>query len=84
MLSALLQWKDFIGSQVVVSTIVVMGYFLAVFIFNPLVHLLYLIQAVWKKNLWLLVPKWLVITNFIFLLVQLLFILFFLNDTIYN
>ena len=83
LLSALLQWKDFIGSHTIVSTIVVIGYFLSVFIFSPLINLLYAGQAIIKKNLFNVVPKWLVIVNFIFLLIQLLFILFFLNDTFY-
>lgn len=81
--SALLQWRQFIGEQAVVSTIVIGGYFLAVFVFSPLVNVLYGAQALLKKNLFQVVPRWLVITNFLFFILQIIFITFFLNDTIH-
>jgi len=80
-LSAALQWRPFIANETVVSTIVVAGYLLAVFLFSPLVNLLYLVQWFLKRNLLQVAPPWLVVVNFSFLLVQILFILFYLNDT---
>lgn len=81
LLSALLQWKAFIPDQTVVSTIVIAGYFLAVFLLSPLVNVLYGAQALLKKNLFGLVPRWLVIVNFLFFVLQIVFITFYLNDT---
>ena len=81
LLSALLQWKAFISDQSVVSTIVIAGYFLAVFLFSPLVNVLYGAQALLKKNLFQMVPCWLVWTNFLFFVLQIVFITFYLNDT---
>lgn len=81
LLSALLQWKAFISDQSVVSTIVIAGYFLAVFLFSPLVNVLYGAQAILKKNLFQVVPRWLVLTNFLFFVLQIVFITFYLNDT---
>lgn len=80
-LSAVLQWRLFIANEALVSIIVVAGYFLAVFLFSPLVNLLYLVQWFLKRNLLQVVPLWLVVVNFSFLLVQILFIIFYLNDT---
>ena len=81
LIAASLQWKDYIGNSMVVSTIVVIGYFLAVFLFSPLVNVLYVIRTVRKRDLLLQVPSWLVICNFLFLLLQIIFIVFFLNDS---
>lgn len=83
LLSAFLQYKNFIGNQSLLSTVVIIGYFLGVFIFSPLVNILYFIQLVKKRDLYQFVPKWLVVSNFIFLLTQIIFIIFFLNDTFY-
>jgi hypothetical protein len=61
-----------------------MGYFLAVFLFNPIVNVSYAFCILLKRKLFKLVPKWLVLTNFILLIVQILYIILFLNDTVYN
>lgn len=82
LLSALLQWSAFIQNHIVVSTIVTIGYFLAVFLFNPLVNIIYLV-FLFQKKLWSSVPKWLVVANFTFLIAQILFIIL-LNDSFYN
>jgi hypothetical protein len=79
LIAAFLQWTLFIQDETAVSTIVIMGYFLAVFVFNPLVNVIYLILWI-KKKLLQVMPKWLVLANFIFLLLQIFFILL-LNDT---
>lgn len=81
LLSALLQWKAFIPQQQVFSTIVIAGYFMAIFLFSPLVNILYLVQWRLQHNLFQVVPRWLVVSNFLFLLFQILFIIFYLNDT---
>lgn len=81
LLSALLQWRAFITNEAVVSTIVIAGYFMAVFLFSPLVNVLYVVQWRLRQNLFDVVPRWLVWVNVAFLLVQALFILFYLNDT---
>jgi hypothetical protein len=81
--SVALQYRSFIKEETVVSNIIILGYFLAVFLFNPLVNILYAIYLLVTKKLFKLVPKWLVLTNFIMLIVQILYIILFLNDTIY-
>src|SRR5215218_2467141 len=78
--SVLLQWKPFISSQVLLSTVVIIGYFLAPFIFSPIVSLLYVIMLLQKKKFPASLPGWLISVNFVFLLVQLIFVLFFLHD----
>lgn len=82
--SAALQYKNLELNQQVVSTILILGYFLAVFIFNPLANLFYFVTLFTRRRLFSIVPSWLVMANFIFLLLQALFIIFFLNDTINN
>jgi hypothetical protein len=74
-------WKNIITAQAVVSTIGIIGYFLAV-VFNPLVNFLYLVLLL-RKKLFINIPGWLVIANFIFLLLQLQYILF-LNDKLHT
>lgn len=82
LLSAFLQWSASIPNEGVVSTIVIGGYFLAVFVFSPLVIFLYAVKALFKKNLLQVVPRWLVFTNVAFFIIQIIFISLFLNDTI--
>ena len=81
-LTILVLWKNVIDQQVIVSTIGVIGYVLAI-IFNPIVNLIYLILLLFKRSKLFLVPRWLMIANFVFLLLQLQYI-FFINDTIHN
>ncbi len=83
LLSALLQSTSLIDNQAIVSTIVIAGYFMAIFLFSPLVNFLYGAHWVLRKNLFAMVPRWLVWSNFAFLLLQILFIIFYLNDTFY-
>ena len=83
LLTVLLHFRNFIEDQVTISFIIIIGYFLAVFIFNPLVNLTYALLLARRKNLFDIVPRWLVITNFIFLLLELQYILF-LNDTFHT
>ena len=83
LLTVLLHYRNYIEDQVTVSTVIIIGYVMAVFIFNPLVNIYYLIILARKKKLFQIVPRWLVLTNFIFLLLQLQYILF-LNDTLHS
>jgi len=78
--TVILHFRNYVTDQAAVSTIVIIGYFLSLFLFNPLVNITYLILLIRKKKLFAVVPAWLVIANFIFLLLQLLYILY-LNDT---
>jgi hypothetical protein len=80
-LAVIVLWKNIITEQAVVSTIGIVGYFLAA-LFNPLVNIIYLILLL-RKRLFNTVPRWLVITNFIFLLLQLQYILF-LNGALHT
>lgn len=84
LLSVLLHFYSFLEDQAIVSTVVIIGYALAVFVFTPLVSVLYLALLVLRKKLFDVVPKWLVLTNFVFLLLQITYILLFLNGSIYN
>ena len=84
LLSALLQWTAFIKNEAVVSTIVITGYFLAIFLFSPLVNFLYGAHWLLRKNLFAVVPRWLVFSNVFFLLLQIFFIIFYLNDTYHH
>jgi hypothetical protein len=84
LLSVALHFNSFLKDQAVVSTIVIIGYALAVFVFTPIVNMLYFVFLVLRKKLFNIVPKWLVFTNFIFLLLQILYVILFLNDSVYN
>ena len=84
LLSVLLHFNSFLEDQAVVSTIVIIGYALAVFIFTPLINMIYFSFLVLRKKLFNVVPKWLVLTNFVFLLLQILYVILFLNDSVYN
>lgn len=79
-----LHFNRFLQDQAIVSTIVIIGYALAVFLFTPLVNMIYFAFLVLRKRLFDLVPKWLVLTNFVFLVLQILYVILFLNDSIYN
>ena len=82
LLTLLLQWRNIVGDERVASTVIIIGYLFAVFLFNPLVNLSYGVVLLRRRPLFSSVPRWLVVANFIFLLLQLQYI-FFLNDTIH-
>jgi hypothetical protein len=63
----------------VTATIGIMGYFLAVLL-NPLVNLVALALWMFKRKYLVQVPRWLLLANFIFLLLQIVYLIF-LNDT---
>ncbi len=84
LLSVALHFNSFLKDQAIVSTIVIIGYALAVFIFTPLVNMIYFALLILRKRLFDIVPKWLMLTNFVFLLLQILYVILFLNDSTYN
>ncbi|HEX2534953.1 MAG TPA: hypothetical protein VHK69_14515 [Chitinophagaceae bacterium] len=79
-LTVVLMRLGFIADQAVISTIIIVGYFLGVLCFNPLANLCYGAVLVMRRPLFRHVPRWLVTANFLFLLLQIAFI-FFLNDS---
>jgi len=82
LLSMILIWNNFIKDEATVSTIIIIGYVMALFIFNPIVNVFYITILSLRKKLFDVVPKWLVMTNFVFLLLQLTYFIFLLNDTL--
>jgi len=75
LLSASLQVYDWAQNSEVKSTILIIGYFLSLFL-NPIANLCYLMAAVLRKNVTAIVPAWLMIMNIVFLVIQLLFIIY--------
>jgi hypothetical protein len=57
------------------STIIISGYMLSV-IFNPIVNLSYLVIFWAKRNSLSVVPAWLIVMNILFLMLQLVYLLF--------
>jgi hypothetical protein len=84
LVSVLLQWRLFFTNPAALSTVLIAGFLLAPFLFNPLVNLVYLALLIRRKPLAIYVPQWLARTNFIFLLLQFLFVLFFLHDPFHH
>ncbi|ANE50047.1 hypothetical protein [Flavisolibacter tropicus] len=78
-LTLLILWKNIIQLQALVGTIGIMGYVLAI-VFNPLVNLLYALFFLFKRSALAVIPGWLMVANFLFLLLQALYI-FLQNDT---
>jgi hypothetical protein len=75
-------FQDYVGNNAAVSSIIIVGYVLAM-VFNPLTNLITLGLLLFRRDLFRRLPKWLVILNFIFLLLQLQYIIF-LNGRIDN
>jgi hypothetical protein len=75
LLSASLQVYDWAQNSEVNSTILIIGYFMALLL-NPFVNLFYLVIGMSKKKLTVVVPGWLVIANFMLLLLQIMFIVY--------
>src|SRR5687767_12178798 len=79
-----LHFNSFLEDQAIISTVVIIGYAMAVFFLTPLVNISYLVVLISRRKLFDAVPKWLAVTNFIFLLLQIVYILFILNGSINN
>ena len=58
----------------IASTIIVLGAGLAV-ILNIVINFFVIISLLTKKTNWQLFPRWLIISNFLFLIVQIIFFL---------
>jgi hypothetical protein len=68
-----LLFQNKIENNVALSTAIVIGYVLAM-IFNPVTNLIALFLLIFKRDIFRRLPLWLVIVNFIFLLLQLQYI----------
>ena len=84
LLTVALHFFNFLSDDATASIVIIIGYALAVFVFTPLVNILYLIFLALRRNLFASVPKWIVLTNFIFLILQIIYIILFLNDSFFN
>jgi len=73
------QW---ISEESLASTIIVLGYFLAVFLFTPVVNLCYLILYILRRSPVKYIPHWLMVSNILFLVLQLIYII--LNNGTYD
>jgi hypothetical protein len=83
LLAVALQYKSFIKEESLVYNFIIVSFFPAVFLFSPIINISYFITILVKRKLFSLVPKWLVLTNFIMLIIQILYIIIFLNDPFY-
>jgi len=82
--TVVLHFVSFLQDQAIISTIVIIGYFLSVLVFSPLANIICLIVLIFRKKLFDVVPAWLVIGNFVFLILQVLYIILFLNGKPYS
>jgi len=83
LLAVALQYKSFIKEESIAYNLIIISFFPAVFLFSPIINMTYFIVLLMKRNLFALVPKWLVLTNFIMLIIQILYIIIVLNDPFY-
>ena len=67
-----LHFYNWTGDEQISSTIIILGYFMAVII-NPVTVLLYLMITLFRKPI--PVPAWLMALNILFLILQLLYII---------
>jgi len=65
---------DWLRIEEIVSTIVIIGWVLAI-IFNPFVNLCYLVVFWIKRQNLSIIPSWLIVMNILFLILQLIFLL---------
>lgn len=84
LLTVAIHFYDFMGDNSMASIVIIIGYALAVFIFTPLINIIYIALLALRKKLFDVVPKWLVLTNFFFLILQIIYIILFLNDSFLN
>jgi hypothetical protein len=75
LLSASLQVYDWAANNDFNGTIIIIGYFMALLL-NPLVNLTCLVVLLLRKTLSHIVPSWLLVANLVFLIMQLLFIIY--------
>lgn len=82
LLAVAIRFKDFVQDPTSISIVGIIGYFL-VFIFSPLVNICYLVVLIVKRRLFAYVKPWLVIANFLFLLLE-VFYIFYINDLFHS
>jgi hypothetical protein len=74
-----LQMSNWIKNHDLAELVIIIGYALA-FLCNPFVNLSYLFVRIFRKTGLKPIPQWLITSNILFLLIQLLYF-FYLNDT---
>src|SRR4029078_3760369 len=74
-----IQMTDWIRNEDITSMIALIGYVMG-FIINPLLVLCYLLFFIISRRKLKIVPSWLLTANILFLVIQILYILY-LNDT---
>ena len=74
LLTAALIWMEHPPEGALVSLVIVLGYFLAI-LFNVIVNICYLFLFLFRKPLPAFVPLWLLVINFLFLILQLILFL---------
>jgi hypothetical protein len=80
LVAVILRIFDWLHNEDLTALVVIIGYVLVI-IFNPLVNFCYLTLFLLRKKIG--VPSWLVTANLIFLILQLIYILY-LNDSSYS
>jgi len=78
-LSFSIQMSNWIRDEQLQSSIVLLGYVLGLPL-NFLLNLAYLLFFLFRKKFWQVVPVWLITANILFLVIQILYIIY-LNDT---
>lgn len=82
LLSVSLLIRNWANDQVIISTIIIIGYFIGLLVV-PFVNLCYVGVLLVKRKLGNYVPLWLVTANIFFLLI-LIFYIFYFNDPYYH
>ena len=70
---------NWLHNEDLTALVLILGYAM-VLLFNPLVNLCYLILILFRKRPASVIPVWLITSNVIFLILQVIYILY-LNDT---
>jgi len=71
----ILQIKNFIADQTVSSYVIIIGFVFS-FLFNPVTNLCYAVLFFTRRKKLAIVPGWIIVINVIFLILQLIFLLF--------
>ena len=71
----ILQIRNFISDPELSSYIIIIGFVLSM-LFNPIVNLCYLALYFIKRKSLSVIPGWLIVLNILFLILQLIFLLF--------
>ena len=74
LLALFANYIPFIKNGVITSTIIIMGKVLAIIV-NMLVVLLYVALMVARKSIFSFVPKWIIIVNFLFFILQVILLI---------